>query len=83
MIVELLKFAGGFAISAGVGSVVENAIAFTTPAVVSTLQKVLIRVGGIVITSMIAEKGQSYVEDRIKKVLTKQKKDDVVEVKPE
>jgi len=82
MIVELAKLIGGFVISAGVGACVENAITATTPVVVNTLQRVFIRIGGVVITGMIAEKATDWVGDKIKQTLVKPKAE-VVEVKPE
>jgi hypothetical protein len=80
MIIEIIRIVGGFIISTSVGSVIENAITFTTPITLSIAQRVLTRVGGIVLTSMIAEKSSDWVEDKVKEVL---KKKPIKEAEPE
>lgn len=61
---EIAKNIFGFAVTAGVSSIVYNAISATTPATTSTLKKPLMFLGSYILVSMVcdAAKEKAYKE---------------------
>ena len=59
-----------FVTSAGVGAVVGNAVKSVTPSSLNTLNKVLVGIGGLVITGMIVDQSTKYVEQQIDELLS-------------
>lgn len=62
---DILKSATGLIVSAGAGAVVGNAIKASTPADIKTIQKVLVGVGGFVLSGMAGEMASKYVNATI------------------
>lgn len=62
-------------VSVGVGAIVSNAVAFTTPVLaVGVLKKACIGVGSFVLSSMLSDKATDYACDKVDEVLTEVKK---------
>lgn len=55
MIIGILKTGVGLAASLGVGSIVTNAIKATTPATINGVNKLMVKVGCVVVGSMIGD----------------------------
>lgn len=64
---KLVKLAGQFVVSAGVGSVLANAISMTTPANLKIHQKVSVQVGKVVIGAYVSDHILTYLDDSIDK----------------
>lgn len=62
---EMIKAAGEIVVSVGVGAIVGNAVAFTTPTNINLLKKVCIGVGSFVLSSMTSDKATEYTEEKI------------------
>lgn len=62
---EMVKAAGSFVVSIGVGAIVGNAIKATTPSTVGALNKLAIKVGALVITNMVGDYAVNYAEGKI------------------
>lgn len=62
---NLLKSTTGLIVSAGAGAVVGNAIKASTPEDVKTAGKVLIVIGGAVLSSMVGDMASKYTADSI------------------
>lgn len=62
---NILKSATGMIASAGAGAVVGNAIKQSTPEDIKTTGKVLIVVGGSVLSSMVGKMASQYTSDSI------------------
>lgn len=67
---------------ASVSQVVSNAIDYTTPATASTANKIVSKIGGVIISAMVAEKAVVYVDSEIAGFVEgfNKKKDDTLEV---
>lgn len=65
MNIQLLKAGAQLIVSVGTGSIVGNAIKATTPAHMSLIKKTCVSVGGLVISSMIADKASDYAGQQI------------------
>lgn len=64
-----------FVVSVGVGSIVTNAVAFTTPVLaVGMLKKAAIGVGSFVLSAMLSEKASDYADDKIDEFVDEVKK---------
>lgn len=68
---EIVELAANIIISMACGTVVGNAIRFTTPANINTVNKVLVRIGTFCIGSMVGEKVSIYTIDMVKKSIAK------------
>jgi hypothetical protein len=67
---NILKFAkpvAGLVISMSVGAVVQNAISITTPATQNLIQKMGVKIGGYVVSSMVADHAVRYSFDEFEK----------------
>lgn len=64
-ILPIVKGATGLVASLGAGAVVGNAIKATTPSDMKKITKVLVGVGGIVISSIAGDMAAKYIEDQI------------------
>lgn len=62
---SLIKSVSEIVVSIGVGAVVGNAIKASTPSTVTTLQKVMIGVGGFVLSGMVGDMATKYTSDSI------------------
>ncbi len=71
---NLLKAAVEIVVSVGVGAVVGNAIKASTPDSVTTLQKVMIGVGGFVLSGMVGDMATKYTSETIDDTVEKVKK---------
>lgn len=60
-----LKLAADLVVSAGVGTIVGNAIKATTPAHVTKGNKIMISIGGVVLSSMVGGKASEYAIEQI------------------
>lgn len=81
---DVLKGATKFVVSVGVGSIVTNAIAFTTPVLaVGVLKKAAIGVGSFVLSAMLSDKATEYTDEKIDEVVEEVRKlsDEEKEVK--
>jgi hypothetical protein len=84
--VKIAKVVGkgliSFLTSASVGAVVENAIEFTTPAGLKPYKKVLVAVGKVIISGIVATAATKYVEKemetfgKIEVVITKSQEEE-------
>lgn len=64
--IKVIKAASKFVVSVGVGAIVSNAIAFTTPiAGVAVLTKAAISVGSFVLSGMVSDKACEYIDEKI------------------
>lgn len=64
-ILPIVKVVAGVAASVGVGAVVGNAVKLGTPESSKLIQKIVIGVGGFVLSSMVADHASNYVEAQI------------------
>lgn len=72
---ELFKGATKFVVSVGVGAIVSNAVAFTTPVLaVGVLKKAAIGVGSLVLSAMISDKATDYTDEKIDEIVEEAKK---------
>ena len=80
---KIVKQVGGVIASVAVGVVVHHIIGATTPAGTNKIQKVLVGVGGMVLSSMIGEKASEHAEVMIDKTVEQVKTivDDIEELK--
>lgn len=63
---DIVKGATKFVVSVGVGSIVTNAVAFTTPVLaVGVLKKAAIGVGSLVLSAMVSEKATDYTDEKL------------------
>ena len=62
---NLGKSAAGILISLGVGAVVQNAVNATTPFDQKLLKKISVKVGGYVLSSMVADHAVKYSFEQI------------------
>lgn len=62
---SILKSATGMIASAGAGAVVGNAIKASTPVDIKTSGKVLVMVGGVVLSSMVGDMASKYTANSI------------------
>lgn len=73
--IEVIKGATKFIVSIGVGSIVTNAVAFTTPVLaVGVLKKAAIGVGSFVLSAMVSEKATDYTDEKIDEAVDELKK---------
>lgn len=63
--IEAVKAVAGFAVSAGVGIIIGNAIKATTPVDTKLITKALILIGGGALGGMVGEKTATYVNEQI------------------
>lgn len=68
MLISILKPVASIIVSASAGAVVGNAIKASTPDTVSTASKVLIGIGGVVLSSMVGDMAAKYSSDQIEDV---------------
>lgn len=72
---ELVKAGTKFVVSIGVGAIVTNAVAFTTPVLaVGVLKKAAIGVGSFVLSAMISDKAVDYTDEKIDEAVEELKK---------
>lgn len=72
---EVVKGATKFVVSVGVGAIVSNAVAFTTPVLaVGVLKKAAIGVGSFVLSSMLSDKAGEYTDQKIDEFVDEMKK---------
>lgn len=72
---ELLKAGSKFVVSVGVGAIVTNAVAFTTPVLaVGVLKKAAIGVGSFVLSAMLSDKAADYADEKIDEAVEELKK---------
>lgn len=57
--------------SAGVGVIVENGIASTTPYMANGLKKILVKIGSYAISGLIADKAYTYVGEQFDTLVEK------------
>lgn len=80
--IDVLKGATKFVVSVGVGSIVSNAVAFTTPVLaVGVLKKAAIGVGSFVLSAMLSDKAGDYTDEKIDELIDEIKKLDDENVK--
>lgn len=65
---EIVKAATQIVVSVGVGSIVGNAIKFTSPASTNLIKKVCIGIGSVVLSNMVSDKAVSYSDQKIDEV---------------
>ena len=66
---KLFKTITGTIASAGAGAVVGNAIKATTPVDIKTSGKVMVVIGGVVLSSMVGDLASKYTSDQIDEVV--------------
>ena len=67
---NILKFAkpvAGLVISMSVGAVVQNAVTITSPANQKLIQKIGVKIGGYVVSSMVADQAVKYSFEEFEK----------------
>ena len=69
----LIKAVARLASSAVVSTVISNAVKMNTPKNINNLQKVLVGLGGFVLSSFVADQTDKYVEDVLNKFAKKAK----------
>ena len=80
---EIVKGATKFVVSIGVGAIMTNAVAFTTPVLaVGVLKKAAIGVGSFVLSAMVSDKACEYTDEKIDEAV-KELKELVVDEKKE
>lgn len=68
--IDMAKGAAKFVVSIGVGAIVTNAVAFTTPIVATgLLMKGAIGVGSLVLSSMLSDKASEYTDEKIDEIV--------------
>ena len=73
--IEVFKAGTKFVVSVGVGAIISNAVAFTTPVIaVGVLKKAAIGVGSFVLSSMVSDKATEYTDEKIDEFLDEIKK---------
>lgn len=72
----LAKQLFGLVVSLGTGAIVKNAIEHTTPSNISTLNKVGVCVGGLVLSMMVGDVATRYAGEKIDEVAEKFKVND-------
>lgn len=73
--IDVLKGATKFVVSVGVGAIVSNAVAFTTPVLaVGVLKRAAIGVGSFVLSAMVSEKATDYTDEKIDEAVEELKK---------
>ena len=71
---EAFKSITGFAVSVGVGAIVGNAVAFTTPVIATgLLMKGAIGLGSLVLSSMVGDKAAEYTDLKIDEIVNEVK----------
>lgn len=68
MLISILKPVASIIVSVGAGAVVGNAIKASTPETAKTASKVLICIGGVVLSSMVGDMAAQYTSDQIEDV---------------
>lgn len=72
---EVTKGAVKFVVSVGVGAIISNAVAFTTPVMaISVLKKAAIGCGSFVLSAMVSEKASDYADKKIDEYVDELKK---------
>jgi len=61
----LIKQVVGLLVTAGLGTIVKNVIDHTTPYTITTLKKVGVSIGGVVLTMMVSDAANKFVEGKI------------------
>ena len=61
----LIKQVVGVLVTAGVGVIVKNVVDYTTPDTITTLKKVGVSIGGVVLTMMVSDSANKFVEGKI------------------
>ena len=73
--IEVFKGATKFVVAVGVGAIVSNAVAFTTPALaIGVFKRAAISIGSFVLSSMVSEKACDYTDEKIDLCLEELKK---------
>ena len=68
---DIVKGGTKLAVSVGVGAIVGNVVAFTTPAIgVGLAMRGAIGVGSFVLSNMISDKATEYTDEKIDEVVT-------------
>lgn len=68
--IDIIKGATKFVVSVGVGSIVTNAVAFTTPVLaIGVLKKAAIGVGSFVLSAMLSDKASEYTDEKIDEIV--------------
>ena len=65
---EMVKSVTQIVVSVGVGSIVGNAIKFTTPASSNLVKKVCIGVGSMILSNMVSDKAVQYSDQKIEDI---------------
>lgn len=66
---EVLKGAVKLAVSFGVGCIMTNAVAFTTPVIaMGVVKKAAIGVGSFVLSCMVSDKAADYTDEKIDEI---------------
>lgn len=72
---EMLKSGAKLVVSFGVGTIVTNAVAFTTPAVaMGVLRRAAIAVGSFAMSMMVSDKVADYIDEKIDEAMEEAKK---------
>lgn len=67
---EAVKGASKIVVGVGVGAIVGNAVAFTTPAIgVGLLMRGAISVGSFVLSNMVSDKAVNYADEKIDEIV--------------
>ena len=80
---DVIKNGAKFVVSVGVGAIVGNAVAFTTPAIgVGLAMKGAISVGSFVLSNMISDKAVEYTDEKIDEIddAVKELKGQIIEI---
>lgn len=67
----LIKQVVGLVVSLGVGAIVKNVIDHTTPYALTTLKKVGIGVGGVILSMMVSDEATKYTDRKISEMSEK------------
>lgn len=65
MNIAMIKIISGLIVSVGVGTIVSNAVKSITPTSTSTIKNIVVGIGGLVLSSMLAVKAVEYTEMKI------------------
>lgn len=72
---EILKSGVKLLVSFGVGTIVTNAVAFTTPVIAMGLfKKAAVSVGSFVLSAMVSDKATEYTDEKIDEVMEETQK---------
>jgi hypothetical protein len=80
---QIIKLALRIVASASVNSVMGNALILVTPQNLSNANRVLTKLGGYIISSMVAEKGADYVVNVVEEVIPSMKEEKSTEQEKE